>query len=35
MVVMDSGRIIAQGMHESLLAEGGLHAELARFQFVE
>ena len=33
-VVMDRGRIVAQGTHESLLAEGGLYAELARLQFV-
>jgi ATP-binding cassette, subfamily B, bacterial len=33
-VVLDSGRIVAQGTHESLLAEGGLYAELARLQFV-
>ncbi|WP_369929925.1 ABC transporter transmembrane domain-containing protein [Xanthomonas sp. NCPPB 2632] len=33
-VVMDGGRIIAQGTHESLLREGGLYAELARLQFV-
>jgi ATP-binding cassette subfamily B protein len=33
-VVMDGGRIVAQGTHESLLAEGGLYAELARLQFV-
>jgi ATP-binding cassette, subfamily B, bacterial len=33
-VVMDAGRIVAQGTHESLLAEGGLYAELARLQFV-
>jgi ATP-binding cassette, subfamily B, bacterial len=32
-VVMDAGRIVAQGTHESLLAEGGLYAELARLQF--
>ncbi|GAB3041317.1 ABC transporter transmembrane domain-containing protein [Oleiagrimonas citrea] len=32
-VVMDGGRIIAQGTHESLLREGGLYAELARLQF--
>lgn len=32
-VVMDGGRIVAQGTHESLLAEGGLYAELARLQF--
>ena len=33
-VVMDGGRIIAQGTHASLLAEDGLYAELARLQFV-
>ncbi|MGN6228732.1 MAG: ABC transporter transmembrane domain-containing protein [Dyella sp.] len=33
-VVMDGGRIVAQGTHESLLAEGGLYAELAKLQFV-
>ena len=33
-VVMDGGRIVAQGTHKSLLAEGGLYAELARLQFV-
>ena len=33
-VVMEHGRIVAQGTHESLLAEGGLYAELARLQFV-
>ena len=33
-VVMDGGHIVAQGTHESLLAEGGLYAELARLQFV-
>jgi ATP-binding cassette subfamily B protein len=32
-VVMDAGRIIADGTHESLLREGGLYAELARLQF--
>ncbi|MBB3228434.1 ATP-binding cassette subfamily B protein [Luteibacter sp. Sphag1AF] len=32
-VVMDGGRIVAQGTHEQLLAEGGLYAELARLQF--
>jgi len=33
-VVMDGGRIVAQGTHDSLLAEGGLYAELARLQFI-
>jgi ATP-binding cassette subfamily B protein len=33
-VVMDGGRIVAQGTHESLLADGGLYAELAKLQFV-
>lgn len=32
-VVMDEGRIIAQGTHASLLRENGLYAELARLQF--
>ncbi len=32
-VVLDAGRIIAQGTHAKLLAEGGLYAELARLQF--
>jgi ATP-binding cassette subfamily B protein len=34
-LVMDQGRIIAQGRHEELLAAGGLYAELARLQFVD
>jgi ATP-binding cassette subfamily B protein len=33
-VVLEGGRIVAQGTHASLLAEGGLYAELARLQFV-
>ncbi|SOB94567.1 ABC transporter transmembrane domain-containing protein [Rhodobacter maris] len=32
-LVFDHGRIVAQGTHESLVAEGGLYAELARLQF--
>lgn len=32
-IVMDKGRIVAQGTHAELLAQGGLYAELARLQF--
>lgn len=32
-VVLDQGRIVAQGRHEELVAQGGLYAELARLQF--
>jgi ATP-binding cassette subfamily B protein len=32
-VVMDKGQIIAIGTHQSLMAENGLYAELARLQF--
>ncbi len=32
-VVMDKGRIIATGTHDSLMAAGGLYARLARLQF--
>lgn len=34
-VVMDKGRILAQGTHDSLVAEGGLYAELAKLQFTD
>jgi len=34
-VVMDRGRIVAQGTHAELLAQGGLYAELARLQFID
>ncbi|UNU12341.1 ABC transporter transmembrane domain-containing protein [Xanthomonas translucens] len=34
-VVMDNGRIVAQGSHAELLAQGGLYAELARLQFID
>ncbi|MEO6967729.1 MAG: ABC transporter transmembrane domain-containing protein [Rhodanobacteraceae bacterium] len=32
-VVLDGGRIIADGTHEALLRQGGLYSELARLQF--
>ena len=32
-VVMDHGRIVAEGKHAELVAQGGLYAELARLQF--
>ena len=34
-IVMDEGRVIAEGTHESLIAEGGLYARLARLQFTD
>ncbi|WP_162302375.1 ABC transporter transmembrane domain-containing protein [Tabrizicola thermarum] len=34
-VVFDKGRIVAQGTHDALVAEGGLYARLARLQFTE
>jgi ATP-binding cassette subfamily B protein len=34
-VVMDHGRIVAEGTHDTLLAQGGLYAELARLQFLD
>ena len=34
-VVFDHGRIVAQGRHEDLVAQGGLYARLARLQFTE
>mgnify|MGYP000919796511 CR=1 FL=1 len=34
-VVMDRGRIVAQGTHDQLLAQGGLYAELAKLQFID
>lgn len=34
-LVFDQGRIVAEGTHKSLVAEGGLYARLARLQFTE
>ena len=33
-LVMDHGKVVAQGSHNSLMKEGGLYARLARLQFV-
>ncbi|MBU6404763.1 MAG: ATP-binding cassette domain-containing protein, partial [Proteobacteria bacterium] len=33
-VVMDAGRIVAEGTHEYLLTQGGLYADLARLQLL-
>ncbi|GAB6197345.1 ABC transporter transmembrane domain-containing protein [Lysobacter xanthus] len=34
-VVMDAGRIVAEGTHAELVEQGGLYAELARLQFID
>ncbi len=34
-VVFDQGRIVAEGTHEALVAQGGLYARLARLQFTD
>lgn len=34
-VVMEHGRIIAEGTHTELLTQGGLYAELAKLQFLD
>ncbi|MEZ5799146.1 MAG: ABC transporter transmembrane domain-containing protein [Paracoccaceae bacterium] len=34
-VVFEAGRIVAEGRHDDLVAQGGLYARLARLQFTE
>jgi ATP-binding cassette subfamily B protein len=34
-IVMDEGRIVAEGSHQSLIATGGLYARLAALQFTD
>ncbi|MAC80572.1 MAG: ABC transporter [Rhodobacteraceae bacterium] len=34
-VVMEDGRIVAQGTHDALVGQGGLYARLARLQFTD
>lgn len=34
-VVINQGRIVAEGTHEQLLAQGGLYADLAKLQFLD
>ncbi|MCD1627081.1 ATP-binding cassette domain-containing protein [Seohaeicola saemankumensis] len=34
-IVLEGGRIVAQGSHDALVAEGGLYARLARLQFTD
>ena len=34
-IVFEGGRIVAQGRHDQLVAEGGLYARLARLQFTD
>ncbi len=32
-LVLDQGRIVEEGTHQTLVAEGGLYARLAKLQF--
>ena len=34
-IVMDQGRIVAEGPHDTLVSQGGLYARLARLQFTD
>lgn len=34
-IVFEAGRIVAQGSHDALVAQGGLYARLARLQFTD
>jgi len=34
-VVLEGGRIVAEGRHEDLVTQGGLYARLARLQFTD
>ena len=34
-IVLDGGKVVAQGTHDALVAEGGLYARLAKLQFTD
>ena len=34
-IVFENGRVVAQGTHDDLVAQGGLYARLARLQFTD